>query len=46
MSAIILAILGFGLLIIVHESGHFFVAKFFGIEADEFSIGMGPLIIG
>ena len=46
MSAIILAILGFGLLIIVHESGHFFVAKFFGIEADEFSIGMGPQIIG
>lgn len=44
MSAIILAVLGFGLLVIVHESGHYFAAKSFGIEADEFAIGMGPQI--
>lgn len=39
---IIMAILGFSLLIIVHELGHFMVAKLNGIKVDEFSIGMGP----
>src|SRR5665647_871838 len=42
--SIIIAILGFGLLIVIHESGHFLIARCFGIQADEFSIGMGPLI--
>lgn len=41
---IILAILGFSLLIIVHELGHFALAKFNGVKVDEFSIGMGPEI--
>lgn len=40
----ILAILGFGLLIIVHEFGHFIVAKLNGVKVIEFSIGMGPKI--
>lgn len=39
---IIMAILGFSLLIIVHELGHFMLAKFNGIKVEEFSIGMGP----
>lgn len=30
------------LLIVVHELGHFFVAKFFGIRVDEFGIGYPP----
>lgn len=41
---IIMAILGFSLLIIVHELGHFMMAKFNGIRVEEFSIGMGPEI--
>lgn len=42
---IIYAIIGFGLLIIVHELGHFIMAKVNGIKVEEFSIGMGPKII-
>jgi len=42
--SVILAILGFGVIIIVHEAGHFFVAKKSGIRVLEFSIGMGPAI--
>jgi len=38
----VLAILIFGLLIFVHEFGHFIVAKLVGIRVEEFSIGMGP----
>ena len=41
---IIMAILGFSLLIIVHELGHFIMAKVNGIKVEEFSIGMGPEI--
>lgn len=41
----ILAILGFGLLIIVHEFGHFIAAKLNGVKVAEFSIGMGPKIL-
>ena len=41
---IIMAILGFSLLIIVHELGHFIMAKVNGIRVEEFSIGMGPEI--
>ena len=37
---IIMAILGFSLLIIVHELGHFIMAKVNGIKVEEFSIGM------
>ena len=42
---IILAILAFGLLIIVHELGHFTLAKLNGVRVEEFSIGMGPRIV-
>lgn len=41
---IIYAILGFSLLIIVHELGHFVMAKVNGIKVEEFAIGMGPKI--
>lgn len=43
---IILAILIFGSIILIHELGHFLLAKYNGIRVDEFSIGMGPTIIG
>ena len=32
----------FGVLIAVHETGHFSVSKLFNIKVNEFSIGMGP----
>ena len=39
---ILFAILVFGILIAVHELGHFLVAKACGVRVDEFAIGMGP----
>ena len=44
MQTLIVSILIFGLIIAVHEFGHFIVAKAVGIKVDEFSIGMGPKI--
>lgn len=41
---ILAAILIFGVLIAVHELGHFAAAKLCGVKVNEFSIGMGPLI--
>ena len=43
--SIILAILVLGLIITVHEFGHFIVAKIFKVPVREFSIGMGPRIV-
>lgn len=42
---IIIAIIIFGLIVTVHEFGHFICAKISGIRVLEFSIGMGPKII-
>lgn len=42
---IVFAIVLFGLLIAVHEFGHFFTAKLLGVKVNEFSIGMGPLLL-
>lgn len=41
----IIAILIFSLLIIVHEFGHFLLAKLNGVEVEEFSIGFGPRLL-
>ncbi|MBH1942029.1 RIP metalloprotease RseP [Mobilitalea sibirica] len=41
---IIVALLILGLIIIIHELGHFLLAKKNGITVTEFSIGMGPRI--
>lgn len=41
---ILLAILFFGLIIAIHELGHFLSAKLFGVKVNEFSLGMGPAI--
>lgn len=43
---IVLAILVFSFIVLVHELGHFLLAKKNGIRVDEFSIGMGPTLIG
>lgn len=41
---ILIGILMFGVLIAVHEAGHFGVSKLFHIKVNEFSIGMGPAL--
>ena len=43
--SIILAILIFGLLIFIHELGHFIAARICGVTILEFAIGMGPKIL-
>lgn len=44
MKTIITFIIVFGILVLVHEFGHFFFAKRSGILVREFAIGMGPKI--
>lgn len=41
---ILLAILVFGILIFVHELGHFIAAKRTGVQVNEFALCMGPAI--
>jgi regulator of sigma E protease len=41
---VIVAILGLGLLMIIHEGGHYLVARYFGMRVLRFSIGFGPAI--
>jgi len=41
-----MAILAFSLLIIIHELGHFMLAKLNGVKVHEFSLGMGPKLFG
>lgn len=38
----LLSIIGFGLLIVIHEFGHFLFCKVFGIYTPTFSVGFGP----
>lgn len=42
---IILAIIIFNMVIIIHELGHFLLAKKNGIKVLEFSVGMGPRVL-
>lgn len=42
---IVVAIIVFGVIIIVHELGHFLVAKACGVHVNEFAIGMGPTLL-
>ena len=44
MKTIITFIIVFGILVLVHEFGHFYFAKRAGILVREFAIGMGPKI--
>lgn len=41
---VIVGIIGLGFLILVHEFGHFIVAKATGMRVEEFSLGFGPYI--
>jgi regulator of sigma E protease len=42
----LLVALGIGLLIFVHELGHYLAARFIGARVDVFSLGFGPRIVG
>jgi regulator of sigma E protease len=43
--SLLLTILAFGVMIFIHELGHFKAARFFGVEVEKFSIGFGrPLV--
>jgi len=35
-----------GLMVVVHEFGHFAVAKLFGVRVESFSVGFGPRLFG
>lgn len=41
---VIIGLIMFMFLVLVHEFGHFAVAKLSGIKVNEFSIGMGPVL--
>lgn len=42
----VIAIVIFSIIIIFHELGHFLLAKLNGIRVNEFSLGLGPTLIG
>ena len=42
---ILLAVLAFGVMILLHELGHYLTARAFGVTIKEFSIGMGPRLV-
>lgn len=44
MKTVLLTILVFGLIIILHETGHFIAAKLCKVKVEEFSFGMGPVL--
>ncbi len=44
ISTILIAVLVFGILIFIHELGHFLAAKFSGVGVLEFALGMGPAL--
>lgn len=46
IASLALALLALGFLIVVHEGGHYFVARWCGMRVERFSIGFGPGIKG
>jgi len=44
LSSYLLVALGLGLVIFIHELGHFAVAKWCGVKVERFSIGFGPVL--
>ena len=44
-SNIALIVIGFGLLIAIHEFGHFIAARWAGIRVESFAVGMGPTVL-
>jgi len=44
IGTILLALVVFGVLIFVHELGHFLAARWAGVRVNEFALGMGPAV--
>jgi regulator of sigma E protease len=40
------ALILFGIIIFVHEFGHFLLAKLLGVKVEKFSLGFGPKVVG
>ncbi len=45
LGGILATILGFGILVFVHELGHFLAAKWVGVKVEVFSLGFGPRLL-
>ncbi|KAA3608043.1 MAG: RIP metalloprotease RseP [Planctomycetota bacterium] len=46
MLPLLATILGIGLVLFIHETGHYVAARMAGVRVEVFSIGMGPRIFG
>ena len=46
MLSILIAIVGLGVLIVLHEGGHYLAARWCGMRVEKFSIGFGPTLLG
>jgi regulator of sigma E protease len=46
ITIIVAFVIVIGILIFVHEFGHFFLAKLMGVGVEKFSLGFGPRIVG
>ena len=46
VSNIVIALIVLSVIIVIHELGHFLVAKFFKIKVETFSVGFGPRLLG
>ena len=45
MTTIVSFVVVIGILILIHELGHFFVARWTGVGVERFSIGFGPVLL-
>ena len=43
---VIMFALAIGILVTVHEFGHYIVGRWFGVKAETFSVGFGPELLG
>lgn len=43
---VLAVIIAFGLMILVHEFGHFWMAKLMGVRVEQFYLGFGPELVG
>ena len=45
IGSLTLVVIAFGLIILIHEAGHFFAAKWAGIRVLAFALGFGPAVV-
>ncbi|MCK7470818.1 MAG: site-2 protease family protein [Desulfomicrobium escambiense] len=46
MVVIVLGLVGLGIVVLVHELGHFLAARLTGVHVEAFSLGWGPKLAG